>query len=61
MNAEQLWDTTLDPDSRRLLRVKIDSGVDDSGIFADLMGDEVGKKKESLSKTVLSQAIWLQI
>ena len=54
MNAEQLWDTTLDPESRRLLRVKIDLGVDNSGIFADLMGDEV-IKEESLSKIVLSQ------
>ena len=54
MNAEQLWDTTLDPDSRRLLRVKIDSGVDNSGIFADLMGDEVIKRREFIQDSIES-------
>ena len=54
MNAEQLWDTTLDPESRRLLRVKIDSGVDNSGIFADLMGDEVIKRREFIQDSIES-------
>ena len=56
MNAEQLWDTTLDPDSRRLLRVKIDSGVDNSGIFADLMGDEVIKRREFIQDSIVFHA-----
>ena len=54
MNAEQLWDTTLDPESRRLLRVKIDAGVDNSGIFADLMGDEVIKRREFIQDSIES-------
>ena len=51
---DRLWDTTLDPESRRLLRVKIDSGVDNSGIFADLMGDEVIKRREFIQDSIES-------
>ena len=42
------------PESRRLLRVKIDSGVDNSGIFADLMGDEVIKRREFIQDSIES-------
>ena len=54
MNADQLWETTLDPDARRLLKVKIDSSVDNSGIFADLMGDEVIKRREFIQDSITS-------
>lgn len=54
MNAEQLWDTTLDPDSRRLLRVKINREEDNSQIFADLMGDEVIKRREFIQESIES-------
>ena len=54
MNADQLWETTLDPDGRRLLKVKIDSSVDNSGIFADLMGDEVIKRREFIQDSITS-------
>ena len=54
MNAEQLWDTTLDPDSRRLLRVKINREEDNSQIFADLMGDEVIKRREFIQDSIES-------
>ena len=54
MNAEQLWDTTLDPDSRRLLRVKINRDEDNSKIFADLMGDEVIKRREFIQDSIES-------
>ena len=54
MNADQLWDTTLDPDSRRLLKVKLDEGVDNSEVFSDLMGDEVIKRKEFIQESITS-------
>ena len=54
MNADQLWDTTLDPDSRRLLKVKVDQGVDNSEVFSDLMGDEVIKRREFIQESITS-------
>ena len=54
MNADQLWDTTLDPDSRRLLKVKVDEEVDNSEVFSDLMGDEVIKRREFIQESISS-------
>tara|TARA_B100000927_G_scaffold222884_1_gene182716 strand:- start:221 stop:745 length:525 start_codon:yes stop_codon:yes gene_type:complete len=56
MNAEQLWDTTLDPDSRRLLRVKIaeHNKGDISELFSGLMGDEVSKRREFIQESIES-------
>ena len=54
MNADQLWDTTLDPDSRRLLKVKLDEGVNNSEVFSDLMGDEVIKRREFIQESISS-------
>ncbi len=46
MNPEQLWETTLDPQFRSLLKVNVDTAQDASNVFADLMGDDVEKRKE---------------
>tara|TARA_B100000609_G_scaffold179900_1_gene160013 strand:- start:93 stop:950 length:858 start_codon:yes stop_codon:yes gene_type:complete len=54
MNADQLWDTTLDPDSRRLLKVRVDDGIDNSEVFSDLMGDEVIKRREFIQESISS-------
>ncbi len=56
MNAEQLWDTTLDPESRRLLRVKIaeHNKGDISELFSGLMGDEVSKRREFIQDSIES-------
>ena len=54
MNADQLWDTTLDPDSRRLLKVSVDEGIDNSEVFSDLMGDEVIKRREFIQESISS-------
>ena len=46
MNAEQLWDTTMNPDFRTLRQVTIDNGTEADRIFSMLMGDEVPPRRE---------------
>jgi DNA gyrase subunit B len=45
MNPETLWDTTMDPDKRTILRVDIEEAIEADKIFNMLMGDEVGPRK----------------
>ena len=46
MNAEQLWDTTMNPETRTLLQVSIDDAVVADQVFSMLMGDKVAPRKE---------------
>jgi DNA gyrase subunit B len=46
MNARQLWDTTMNPDTRTLKQVTIESAAEADRIFSMLMGDEVGPRRE---------------